>query len=93
MAASCGTGVEAQRVTTRPLVLPVVDQGDVGAHRRPDDRVQFRQGFADLRHVPEHAGVLVADVVDQVRWFRAQGLVKGDADPMTMIDTRFLPTR
>ena len=26
-------------------------------------------------------------------WFAAQGLVKGDADPPAMIDTRFLPTR
>ena len=33
------------------------------------------------------------DVLAQVAWFRSQGLVKGDADPKSMIDTRFLPTR
>ena len=35
----------------------------------------------------------VTDVTDQVRWFKAQGLVKGNADPASMLDTRFLPTR
>ena len=35
----------------------------------------------------------VADVLDQVRWFKAQGLVKGDSDPAAMLDTQFLPTR
>ena len=35
----------------------------------------------------------MADVLDQVRWFKAQGLVKGDGDPAAMLDTRFLPTR
>jgi len=35
----------------------------------------------------------VADVLDQVKWFRAQDLVKGDSDPSGFLDTRFLPTR
>ena len=35
----------------------------------------------------------VADVTAQLAWFRAQGMVKGDADPASVIDTRFLPTR
>ena len=35
----------------------------------------------------------VADVKEQLRWFRAQGMVKGDADPASLIDTRFLPVR
>ena len=35
----------------------------------------------------------VKDVLAQIAWFRAQGLVKGDADPASMIDTQFLPTR
>ena len=35
----------------------------------------------------------VADVIAQYRWFQAQDLVKSDADPKTLIDTRFLPTR
>lgn len=35
----------------------------------------------------------VNDVENQVRWFKAQGLVKGDMDPAAMLDTHFLPTR
>lgn len=35
----------------------------------------------------------VKDVENQVRWFKAQGLVKGDMDPAAMLDTHFLPTR
>ena len=33
------------------------------------------------------------ELIAQLDWFRAQGLVKGDADPKSMIDTQFLPTR
>lgn len=39
------------------------------------------------------AALDVADVKEQARAFQARGLVKGDADPATFIDTRFLPTR
>jgi hypothetical protein len=35
----------------------------------------------------------VKDVLAQVDWFKAQGLVKGDIDPAAMLDTSFLPTR
>jgi NitT/TauT family transport system substrate-binding protein len=35
----------------------------------------------------------VADVKEQLRAFKARDLVKGDADPDSLIDTRFLPTR
>ncbi len=35
----------------------------------------------------------VADVKRQLRAFKARDLVKGDADPDAMIDTRFLPVR
>jgi NitT/TauT family transport system substrate-binding protein len=35
----------------------------------------------------------VKDVLAQVNWFKAQGLVKGDMDPAAMLDTHFLPTR
>ncbi len=56
----------------------------------PDARRKILQGVGYY----DAGGALdVADVADQVRWFRAQGLVKGDADPHSMIDTRFLPTR
>ena len=35
----------------------------------------------------------VADVIAQYRWFQGQDMVKTDADPQTLIDTRFLPVR
>ena len=35
----------------------------------------------------------VRDVIAQFDWFKAQGLVKGDADPRSLVDTQFLPTR
>lgn len=35
----------------------------------------------------------VADVTEQLRWFKAQDLVKGEADAAAVIDTQFLPTR
>ena len=33
------------------------------------------------------------DVLNQIAWFKSQGLVKGDVDPGTILDTSFLPTR
>jgi NitT/TauT family transport system substrate-binding protein len=39
------------------------------------------------------AALDVADVKEQLRAFKARDLVKGDADPDSLIDTRFLPTR
>ena len=68
----------------------------------------FRRDFDDLwadfgRQLPfawsakaDKGGVAaldVADVRDQLRWFKDQGLVKGDADAASLIDTRFLPVR
>jgi NitT/TauT family transport system substrate-binding protein len=35
----------------------------------------------------------VADVKEQLRSFKSRDLVKGDADPDSLIDTRFLPVR
>lgn len=35
----------------------------------------------------------VADVKEQLHTFKARDLVKGDADPNSLIDTRFLPAR
>ncbi len=39
------------------------------------------------------AALDVADVKEQLRSFKARDLVKGDADPDSLIDTRFLPAR
>ena len=41
----------------------------------------------------EGAALDVADVKEQLRAFKAREQVKGDADPNSMIDTRFLPVR
>jgi NitT/TauT family transport system substrate-binding protein len=67
-----------------PLLTKYVFSGDPDARRKILEGV----GYYDA------GGALdVADVLDQVRWFRAQGLVKGDGDPAAMLDTRFLPAR
>ncbi|MEA2741583.1 MAG: NitT/TauT family transport system substrate-binding protein [Acetobacteraceae bacterium] len=67
-----------------PLLTKYVFTGDPSARQKILQSV----GYYDA------GGALdVADVLDQVRWFKAQGLVKGDIDPAAMLDTRFLPTR
>jgi NitT/TauT family transport system substrate-binding protein len=67
-----------------PLLTKYVFTGDSDARRKILDGA----GYYDA------GGALdVADVLDQVRWFKAQGLVKGDSDPASMLDTRFLPVR
>jgi NitT/TauT family transport system substrate-binding protein len=67
-----------------PLLTKYVFTGDPDARRKILDGV----GYYD------QGGALdVADVLDQIRWFKAQGLVKGEADPAAMLDTHFLPTR
>ena len=76
--------VDAKTDAAIPAITAYVFTGD------PEAKQKILQGVGYY----DAGGALdVADVVDQVRWFRAQGLVKGDADPMTMMDTRFLPTR
>jgi NitT/TauT family transport system substrate-binding protein len=76
--------VDAATEAAIPLLNKYVFAGDPAARRKILDGV----GYYDA------GGALdVADVLDQLRWFRAQGLVKGDIDPAAMIDTRFLPTR
>jgi NitT/TauT family transport system substrate-binding protein len=67
-----------------PLLTKYVFSGDPDARRKILDGVGYYDAGATLD---------VADVLDQVRWFKAQGLVKGDSDPASMLDTRFLPTR
>jgi NitT/TauT family transport system substrate-binding protein len=56
----------------------------------PEARAKILQGVG---FYSEGGALNVADVVEQLRWFRAQGLVKGEGDPMAIIDTSFLPTR
>lgn len=76
--------VDAKTDAVIPLLTKYVFAGD------PDARRKILQGVGYY----DAGGALdVADVADQIRWFKAQGLVKGDADPASMLDTRFLPTR
>lgn len=67
-----------------PLLTKYVFTGDPNAKRKILEGV----GYYDA------GGALdVKDVLEQVRWFKQQGMVKGDADPMSMLDTQFLPAR
>jgi NitT/TauT family transport system substrate-binding protein len=76
--------VDAKTDAAIPLLEKYVFSGDPNARRKILDGV----GYYDP------GGALdVKDVLAQVAWFKQQGLVKGDADPAAMIDTRFLPTR
>jgi len=75
---------DAKTEAAIPLLTKYVFTGD------PDARRKILQGVGYY----DAGGALdVKDVLDQVRWFKAQGLVKGEGDPATMFDTRFLPTR
>jgi NitT/TauT family transport system substrate-binding protein len=56
----------------------------------PNARAKILGGVG---YYDEGGALDVADVINQVVWFKAQGLVKGDTDPQSMIDTRFLPAR
>jgi NitT/TauT family transport system substrate-binding protein len=55
---------------------------------------QARQKIlSGVGYYDEGGALDVADVKEQLRAFKARDLVKGDADPDTLIDTRFLPVR
>jgi NitT/TauT family transport system substrate-binding protein len=59
-----------------------VFKGDPDAARKIVDGV----GYYD-----EGAALDVADVTAQLKWFEAQGMVKGNIDPAKIVDTRFMP--
>jgi len=48
---------------------------------------------AGLGWYDEGGALNVADVRNQLAWYTAQGMVKGEVDAAKIIDTRFLPTR
>ncbi len=54
----------------------------------PDARAKILAGVGN--YSPDGA-LDEKDVLAQLAWFRQQGLVKGDADPKSLIDTSFLP--
>jgi NitT/TauT family transport system substrate-binding protein len=76
--------VDAKTEAAIPLLTKYVFTGDPAARAK----VLAGVGYYDARGALD-----VADVIDQIRWFKAQGLVKGDADPASLLDTQFLPTR
>ncbi len=76
--------VDAKTDDALPLIEKYVFTGD--PHAR--EKILAGVGYYDA------GGALdVADVAEQLRWFKSQDLVKGDADAAAVIDTRFLPTR
>lgn len=76
--------VDAKTDAAIPLLEKYVFTGDPNARQKI---------LAGVGYYDPGAALDVKDVVAQIAWFRAQGLVKGDSDPMLMIDTRFTPTR
>ncbi|MBN8874968.1 MAG: ABC transporter substrate-binding protein [Rhodospirillales bacterium] len=79
----------------RPVVdaLTLAAVTDISHYVFTGDPQAKEKILAGVGYYDEGGALDVADVIDQLRWFRAQGLVKGDSDPASMIDTRFLPTR
>jgi NitT/TauT family transport system substrate-binding protein len=76
--------VDAKTDAVIPLIEKYVFTGDPKAR----EKIIGGVGYYDA------GGALdVADVIAQLAWFKGQGLVKGDADPRSLIDTQFLPTR
>ncbi len=76
--------VDATTDAVIPAITAYVFNGDPNARQKIISGV----GYYDA------GGALdVSDVIAQLNWFKAQGLVKGDADPRSLIDTQFLPTR
>ena len=76
--------IDAKTDAVIPLIGKYVFRGDPNAR----EKIIGGVGYYD-----EDAALDVADVIAQLTWFEAQGLVKGDLDPHAVIDTRFLPTR
>ena len=76
--------IDARAETAITNITAYVFTGDPAAR----EKILNGVGYYD-----EGAALDVADVKEQLRWFRSQDLVKGEADPNSLIDTRFLPVR
>ncbi|HVY14823.1 MAG TPA: ABC transporter substrate-binding protein [Rhodopila sp.] len=76
--------VDAKTDAAVALVTKYVFTGD------PDARRKILQGVG---YYDKDGALDVKDVLNQIAWFKAQGLVKGDLDPSAMLDTHFLPAR
>src|SRR6185437_13659462 len=73
--------------TTDAAIAPITKYVFTGD---PDARQKI---LAGVGYYDDGGALDVADVLAQVTWFKGQGLVKGESDPATMLDTRFLPVR
>jgi NitT/TauT family transport system substrate-binding protein len=76
--------VDAKTDAAIANITVYVFTGDPGAR----EKILSGVGYYD-----KDAALDVADVKEQLRAFRSRDLVKGDADPDTFIDTRFMPVR
>ena len=56
----------------------------------PDAREKILGGVG---YYDEGAALDVADVKEQLAWFRAREMLRGESNPDSLIDTRFLPVR
>ena len=78
---------------------PIVDSrteaamADITAYVFTGDPQAREKILGGVGYYDEGGALDVADVKEQLRWFRGQDLVKGGAAPDSLIDTRFLPTR
>lgn len=76
--------VDAKTDAVIPLITKYVFTGDPKAREKIISGVGYYAAGGALD---------VSDVIAQLKWFRVQGMVKGDSDPKSIIDTSFLPTR
>ena len=76
--------VDASTAAAIANIVTYVFTGDPAAR----EKILGGTGWYD-----EGAALDVADVKEQLRWFKSRDQVKGDADPNSLIDTRFLPVR
>ena len=67
--------------------------GNITAYVFTGDPKAREKILGGVGYYDEGAALDVADVKEQLRAFKARDLVKGDADPDSLIDTRFLPVR
>jgi len=63
-----------------PLISKYVFTGDPKARERI---------LAGVGYYPRDGALDVNDVLAQLAWFKAQGLVKGEGDPNAIVDTKF----
>jgi NitT/TauT family transport system substrate-binding protein len=79
-----------QRVTDDKTAAAIANITNYVFTGDPQARAKILNGVG---YYDEGAALDVADVKEQLRAFKARDLVKGDADPDSLIDTRFLPVR